>query len=71
MIKVSRSLKESAAKIRAFREVWNMYGREPTIEEIERELNITREEILMALETGAEVDLYIKPFIKVTEVQYI
>lgn len=57
MIKVSRSLKESAAKIRAFREkCGNMYGREPTIEEIERELNITREEILMALETGAEVE---------------
>jgi RNA polymerase sporulation-specific sigma factor len=57
MIKVSRSLKETAAKIRAIREKsGNMYGREPTIEEIENELKIDRDEIVMALETGAEVE---------------
>ena len=57
MIKVSRTLKESAAKIRGYRERYgNMYGREPTIEEIENELRITKDEILMALETGAEVE---------------
>ena len=57
MIKVSRTLKESAAKIRAYRERYgNMYGREPTVEETSKELSITREEILMALETGAEVE---------------
>jgi RNA polymerase sporulation-specific sigma factor len=57
MIKVSRTLKESAAKIRAYRESFgNKYGREPTIEEIAKELNITKDEILMALETGAEVE---------------
>lgn len=57
MIKVSRSLKESATKIRSFREKYsNTYGKEPTIEEIEQELSITREEILMALEIGAEVE---------------
>lgn len=57
MIKVSRTLKESAAKIRAYRERYgNMYGREPTVEEIEKELSIAKDEILMALETGAEVE---------------
>ena len=34
----------------------NMYGKEPTIDEIEQELNISKDEILMALETGAEVE---------------
>ena len=57
MIKVSRSLKENATKIRAFREKYsNLYGREPTIEEIEEELKIEKDEILMALETGAEIE---------------
>ncbi len=57
MIKVSRSLKESAVKIRAVREKYgNLHGREPTLEEIEEELDIDREEIIMALETGAEVE---------------
>lgn len=57
MIKVSRSLKETATKIRMVRERYgNAYGREPTIEEIEDELNIARDEVVMALETGAEVE---------------
>ena len=57
MIKVSRSLKETAAKIRAVREQFgNTLGREPTIEELEAELNIDRDEIVMALDTGAEVE---------------
>ena len=43
MIKVSRSLKETATKIRVLRERFgNEHGREPTIEEIEKELNISR-----------------------------
>ena len=57
MIKVSRSLKETATKIRVVREQFgNKYGREPTLEEIEEELNIARDEIVMALDTGAEVE---------------
>lgn len=57
MIKVSRSLKESAVKIRAYTEKYiNMYGKEPTIEDIEDELKISKEEILMALEAGVEVE---------------
>lgn len=57
MIKVSRSLKETATKIRIARDRFqNIHGREPTIEEIEEELDIERDEIVMALETGAEVE---------------
>ena len=57
MIKVSRSLKESAAKIRSFREKYgSIYGGEPTVEEISEELGLPKDEILMALETGAEIE---------------
>ena len=57
MIKVSRTLKESATKIRAYRERFgNMYGREPTLEEIQKELDITKDEILMAIEIGLDVE---------------
>lgn len=57
MIKVSRSLKESSAKIKAFREQYsNIHGKDPTLEEIEEALKIPKDEILMALETGVEVE---------------
>lgn len=57
MIKVSRSLKETATRIRILREKFNnTFGREPTLEEIGEELAIDKEEIVMALETGAEVE---------------
>ena len=57
MIKVSRSLKETATRIRITRDRFqNIHGREPTIDEIEEELGIERDEIVMALETGAEVE---------------
>ncbi len=57
MLKVSRSLKETATRIRVAREKFgNIHGREPTLEEIGEELNIDKEEIIMALETGAEVE---------------
>ncbi len=56
-IKVSRSLKETAGKIRIAREkLNNMYGREPTIDEIGQEMNLAKEEVVMALESGAEVE---------------
>ncbi|MDF2542769.1 MAG: sigF [Herbinix sp.] len=57
MIKVSRSLKETATKIRIARDRFsNVYGREPTIDEIGDQLNVSKDEIVMALETGAEVE---------------
>ena len=57
VIKVSRSLKETAGKIRMTREkLCDLYGREPTIEEIGNDLSLAKEEIVMALESGAEVE---------------
>lgn len=57
MIKVSRSLKETAMKIRSAKDILEKrFGREPTIEEIGAELDIAKEEIVLALESGAEVE---------------
>ncbi len=57
MIKVSRSLKERAGKVRKARDkLTYTYGREPTIEEVSQELGISREEIVMALESNTDVD---------------
>lgn len=57
MVKVSRSLKEASAKVYAFREEYTAkQGREPSMEEIARELAMTREELVMALESGAQVE---------------
>lgn len=57
MIKVSRSLKEIANKVRINKEILNKrLGREPTIEEISEEIGITVEEIVMALESNSEVE---------------
>jgi len=57
MLKVSRSLKEIAVKIKGLREKYsNLYGRDPTIDELVDELRVEKEDILMALETGAEVE---------------
>ena len=55
------SLKETAMKVRTARdELEKRFGREPTIEEIGEELAITREEIVLALESGAEVESLFK-----------
>ena len=57
MIKVSRSLKETATRIKIVRDKYcNEFGREPTIDEIGRNLDIAKDEIVMALETQAEVE---------------
>ena len=57
MIKVSRSLKEIASKVRITTEILsNRLGREPTIDEVSEELNIPAEDIIMALESNAEVE---------------
>ncbi|TYQ16395.1 UNVERIFIED_CONTAM: RNA polymerase sporulation-specific sigma factor [Acetivibrio alkalicellulosi] len=53
MIKVSRSLKELSNKIRITKEILTKeYGREPSINEISTRLNVTKEEIVMALEAN-------------------
>ena len=56
-IKVSRSLKENAWKIRqAQRELAQELGREATIEEVSKKTGIDREDIVMALDAAVEVE---------------
>ena len=57
MIKVSRSLKEMAAQLFGWKEVLEKkLGREPTMEELEQESKIAREDMVMALEACAEIE---------------
>ena len=56
-IKVSRSIKELNVKIIELqKEYFNKYGKEITLEEISRELKISKEEITMALDSTRPVD---------------
>lgn len=62
MIKVSRSLKENAYKINQVREAFSMqHQREATIDEIAKETNLAREEIVVALEANKEVESLHQP----------
>lgn len=57
MIKVSRSLKETAYRAYITREALEKRtGREPTLEEISREIGAAREDIVLAMESSAEVE---------------
>jgi RNA polymerase sporulation-specific sigma factor len=57
MIKVSRRLKENGGKIHQAREkLMHQHGREPSMEEISRETNLSEEEILLSMEANVEVD---------------
>ena len=57
MIKVSRSLKETAGRVRMAQEhLSKQLGREPTIEEIGEELNMEIEDIAMAVSANSEVE---------------
>ncbi|HIR92428.1 MAG TPA: RNA polymerase sporulation sigma factor, SigF/SigG family [Candidatus Egerieimonas intestinavium] len=57
MLKVSRSLKETACKAyQAREELERSLGREPTLAEIAQALEADREELILALESGAEVE---------------
>lgn len=57
MIKVSRSIKENAWKIKKVsRELSQALGREPTIEEISAVLELPVQEIVVALDSPLEVD---------------
>ncbi len=57
MIKVSRSLKETAGKAYMVKEALEKkYGREPSLEEISEELGASREDIVLAMESAAEVE---------------
>lgn len=62
MLKVSRSLKETAYKTAAARERFEKeHGREPTVEEISAEVGISREEIVLAMESAVSVESLQKP----------
>lgn len=57
MVKVSRSLKENAVKVRLARQrLQNRLGREPFLQEIAGESGLTAEEILSALEADRGVE---------------
>lgn len=57
MIKVSRSLKETAVKARlTMQQLQGSLGREPTMDEVSAQMGITGEELAVALEAGAEVE---------------
>ncbi|MBU3840120.1 MAG: RNA polymerase sporulation sigma factor SigF [Candidatus Ruminococcus intestinipullorum] len=62
MIKVSRSLKELSYKIFQVREkMQDELNREPTLEELSQRMQISKEELVEAMETGAEVESLYKP----------
>jgi RNA polymerase sporulation-specific sigma factor len=57
MIKVSRALKETAYKAHVTREILEKkMGREPTLDEVSEEIGVTREDIILAMESGAEIE---------------
>ena len=56
-IKISRSIKETNVKIIELqKEYYNKYGKEISLEEISKELRISKEEITMALDSARPVD---------------
>lgn len=62
MVKVSRSLKELSYKIYQCQEkLQEQLGREPTLDEISRELSVPPEELTQALEAGGEIESLQKP----------
>lgn len=57
MVKVSRSLKENFFHIKKYEESYQKeHGREPSLLEISEEIGIPAEEIVLALESGNEVE---------------
>ncbi|QZY56362.1 RNA polymerase sporulation sigma factor SigF [Crassaminicella profunda] len=57
MIKVSRSLKQTAARVKSTKELlFKKNGIEPTLQEISNELDIPKEEIVMALDSNVQPD---------------
>lgn len=57
LVKVSRSLKENGWKITRAREQFqHENGREPTLEEVAKVTGLSTEEVVMAMDAGAEVE---------------
>ena len=56
-IKVSRSIKELGIKIRELEQIYlNEKGKEITIDEIEKELHVSKEDIILAIEAARKVE---------------
>ena len=65
MLKVSRSLKETAYKAFQIKEkMMEELNREPTLEELAQQMGLAREDLVMALEAGAEVESLYKPILQ-------
>ncbi len=57
IIKVSRSLKQTAGKVKILNEeLTKQLGREPSLQEISEKLNISKEDIVMALDSNVQPD---------------
>jgi len=57
MIKVSRTIKENAVKIKGIKDALsNAWNREPTIDELAQETGISPEDVLLALDSASEVE---------------
>ena len=68
MLKVSRTIKENAVKIRGVRETMSSeLNREPTIEELSRKTGISKEDVVLALDSANEVESLHKPCIRGTD----
>ena len=62
MVKVSRTIKENGFKVRQAQEkIAGEKGRDATISELEEATGIDREDIVLAIEAGAEVESIHKP----------
>lgn len=62
MIKVSRSLKELAYKAHMAKErLQDKWGREPTLDELAKEIEAEKEELVMAMEAANEIESIHKP----------
>lgn len=62
MIKVSRSLKETAYKAFLAKEEFQLkMNREPTLEELASVMNLEKEELVMAMEASSEVESLYRP----------
>ena len=57
MLKVSRNLKENCARIYSAREALEKeLGREPILEEVAKATELSVDEVVMSMESGAEVE---------------
>ncbi|WP_053957680.1 RNA polymerase sporulation sigma factor SigF [Inediibacterium massiliense] len=57
MIKVSRSLKQTAARVKSTKEtLFKKFGREPTLKELSKVLDLSKEEIVMAMDSNVQPD---------------